>query len=160
MSTAEQLSATTFTRPSDTEVAMTRVFNAPAARVFDAWTRAEHVPHWLMGPDGWTMTVCDIDLRPGGAWRFHWKHDNGTEMGMSGVYREIVPGQRLVSTEAWGGDWAETLNVIDLHEEDGRTTLNLRVVYPTKEARDRAFQPGMERGVSASYDRLERHLAR
>ena len=158
MPTDHTIGATTFTTPSDLELVMTRVFDAPRRLVFAAWTNPAHLPHWMLGPADWTMTVCEIDLRPGGAWHFAWRHTNGSEMGMSGVYREIVPPERLVSTENWGGGWPETLNALVLSEEAGKTTLAITLLYPSKEARDKALQKGMTKGVSASYDRLDEHL--
>jgi uncharacterized protein YndB with AHSA1/START domain len=94
--------ATTFTTPSDREIAATRAFNAPRKLIFDAYTKPEHVPHWMLGPDGWSMPVCEIDLRRGGGWHFVWRQLDGTEMEMRGVYKEITPPERLVSTESWG----------------------------------------------------------
>jgi uncharacterized protein YndB with AHSA1/START domain len=104
------------------------------------------------------MPVCEIDLRPGGAWHFVWRRSDGTEMGMRGVYQEVVPPERLVSTESWGGDWPETLNTLVLSEEDGKTTITNRVLYPSKEARDAALRTGMKEGVSASFGRLAEYL--
>ncbi len=158
MATASRVGATTFTTPSDRELVMTRVFDAPRRLVFEAWTSPEHLPHWMLGPEGWTMPVCEIDLRPGGEWHFVWRRSDGTEMEMRGVYREIVPPERLVSTESWGGDWPETLNTLILTEEDGKTTITLTVLYPSQEARDAALQTGIKEGVSASFDRLAGHL--
>src|SRR5215475_12819686 len=112
--------AATFTTPSDREIVITREFDAPRRLVWEAWTRAEHVRRWLLGPEGWTMPVCEIDLRAGGAWHYVWRHANGTEMPMRGVYQEIVPPERLVSTDSWGGDWPETLNTLLLTEENGK----------------------------------------
>ena len=154
MSTASKASTTTYTTPSDREIAMTRVFDAPRRLVWEAWTNPEHVPHWMLGPDGWTMPVCEIDHRPGGAWRFVWRREDGSEMAMTGVYQEIVAPERLVATESWGGDWPETLNTLILSEEDGKTTITSTVLYPSKEARDAALKTGMKEGVSASFDRL------
>jgi len=150
--------ALTVTTPSEREIAMTRVFDATRRLVFEAWTNPEHLPNWMLGPRGWTMPVCEIDLRPGGAWHFVWRRSDGTEMGMRGVYREITPPKRLVSTESWGGDWPETLNTLILSEEDGKTTITNTVLYPSKEARDAALQTGMKEGVSESFDRLEEYL--
>ena len=147
-------SALTVTTPTEREIVMTRVFDAPRRLVFDAWTNPEHVPHWMLGPAGWTMPVCEIDLRPGGAWHFVWRRSDGTEMGMHGVYREIVPPERLVNTESWGGDWPETINTLLLSEQDGKTTISLTILYPSKEARDSALKTGMMEGVSESFDRL------
>jgi uncharacterized protein YndB with AHSA1/START domain len=156
--TAYRVGATTFTTPSDREVVMTRVVEAPRRPVFEAWTRAEHLPHWMVGPSGWTMPVCEIELRPGGAWHFVWRHSHGSEMEMRGVYQEITPPERLVSTESWGGVWPETLNTLILSEEGAKTTITLKILYPSKEARDAALQTGMREGVSKSFDRLAEHL--
>lgn len=146
------------TLPSDLEIRMTRVFAAPLRFVFEAWTSPEHLPHWMLGPEGWTMPVCEVDLRPGGAWHFVWRRSDGTEMEMRGVYREIRPPERLVSTESWGGNWPETLNTLVLSEEDGKTRIMLTILYPSKEARDAALQTGMKEGVSESFNRLAEHL--
>jgi uncharacterized protein YndB with AHSA1/START domain len=99
MTAAKKIGETTFTTPSDREIVMTRVFDAPRALVFDAYTNPEHLPHWF-GPRGWTLPVCEIDLRPGGPWRFVLRGPDGTEMGMRGVYQEIAPPERLVSRKA------------------------------------------------------------
>ncbi len=104
------------------------------------------------------MPVCEIDLRPGGAWHFGWRHSNGTEMEMRGVYQEIVPPERLLSTESWGGDWPETFNTLTLFEEDGKTTMTNTVLYPSKQARDAALKTGMKEGMSLSFDRLAEYL--
>ncbi len=143
---------------SDREIVVTRVFDAPRRLVFEAWTNPEHVPHWMLGPEGWTMPVCEIDLRPGGAWHFVWRHSDETEMAMRGVYREIVPPERLVTTESWGGDWPETLNTLVLAEEDGKTTVTITVLYPSQEARDAALATGMKQGMSLSFDRLTDYM--
>ncbi|AXK38863.1 ATPase [Crenobacter cavernae] len=144
--------------PSDQEIVMTRVVDAPRRLVFEAWTHPEHPPHWMLGPEGWAMPVCEIDYRPGGAWHFVWRRSDGSEMGMRGVYQEIVPPERIVSTESWGGDWPETLNTLLLSEEDGKTTITSRIRYPSKAARDAALKTGMKEGASASFDRLEEYL--
>ncbi len=149
----------TITTPTDREVAMTRVFDAPRRLVFDAWTNPKHVPRWLLGPDGWTMPVCEIDLRPGGWWHFVWRKSDGTEMAMSGEYREVTPPERIVNTERWGPEWPETLNTLVFTEENGKTTMTLTILYPSKEARDAAIKTGMSDGASQSFDRLERYLA-
>jgi uncharacterized protein YndB with AHSA1/START domain len=154
MATAEPVIATTVTTPSDLEIVLTRVIAAPRTFVFDAWTSPEHLPHWMLGPDRWTMPVCEVDLRPGGAWRSVWRRNDGTEMEMSGVYQEIDRPGRLVSTESWGPGWADTVNTLVLTEEDGRTTISNRILYPTREARDAALRTGMAKGVDLSYDRL------
>jgi uncharacterized protein YndB with AHSA1/START domain len=149
---------TTFTTPSDREIVATRIFDAPRRLVFAAWTNPEHLPHWMLGPEGWAMPVCKIDLRPGGAWHFAWRKSDGTEMEMRGVYREVTPPERLVSTESWGGDWPETLNTLLLTEENGRTTMTNTVLYPSKAARDAALKTGMREGMTMSFDRLAEYL--
>jgi uncharacterized protein YndB with AHSA1/START domain len=158
MSTANKVGATNFTTPSDRELVTTRVFDAPRRLVWDAWTNPEHVSQWMLGPSGWTMPVCEIDLRPGGAWHFVWRKSDGTEMEMRGVYREVKPPERLVATESWGGDWPETVNTLVLSEKDGLTTVTQTVLYPSKQARDRALGTGMKAGMSQSFDRLAEYL--
>jgi len=95
---AKNSAALTVTTPTEREIVMTRVFDAPRRLVFEAYTNPEHLPHWMLGPKGWTMPVCEIDLRPGGAWHFVWRRSDGTEMEMRGVNREVTPPERLVST--------------------------------------------------------------
>src|SRR5262245_3539178 len=150
---------TTLAMPSELEVVMTRVFDAPRDLVYEAWTDPEHVTQWLLGPEGWTMPVCEMDLRPGGAWRRIWRKADGSEMEMHGEYREIMPPARVVETESWGGDWPETVNTLELSEEDGRTTATLTVLYPSKDARDAAVQTGMKDGADQSFARLEDYLS-
>lgn len=153
-----KVGATTFTTPSEREIAAMRVFDAPPRLVWEAHTKPEHVSRWMLGPDGWTMPVCEIDLRPGGVWHFVWRGLDGTEMEMRGEYREIAPPERLVSTESWGGDWPETLNTVDLTEKGGKTTMVTTILYPSKEAREKALCTGMEEGWSHSYGRLDEYL--
>src|SRR5712671_4166706 len=104
-------SGLTVTAPTDREIVMTRVFSAPRKLVFDAWTKPELVKRWLLGPPGWTMPVCEIDLRVGGKYRFEWRGQDGTVMGMGGVYREIVIPERIINTQLFDEDWTggETL---------------------------------------------------
>src|SRR5262245_36094477 len=149
------------TTPSDREIVMTRVFNAPRQLVFDAWTKPELLKRWLHGPDDWTFAVCEIDLRVGGAIRFVWRAPDGTEMGLKGTYREIVPPERIVHTEIFDTDWTggETLVTNLLTERDGKTTAAMTVLYSSRESRDGALKSGMEHGVAAGYDRLERLMS-
>jgi uncharacterized protein YndB with AHSA1/START domain len=151
-------SSLTVMTPTDRELVLTRVFDAPRTLVFEAYTSPEHLPHWMLGPPGWTMPVCEIDLRVGGVWHCAWRHSDGSMMEIRGVYKEIVPPERVVSTESWGGDWPETVNTVVFTEEHGRTTLSLTILYPSKEARDPALQTGMTKGVNLSYDRLAARL--
>jgi uncharacterized protein YndB with AHSA1/START domain len=154
MATANSVNATRFTTPSDREIVMTRVFDAPRSLVFDAFTNPDHLTQWMLGPEGWAMPVCEVDLRPGGAWRFVWRRSDGTELEMSGVYQEVAPPERLVNTESWGPEWPETVNTLTLAEEDGRTRVTSTLLYPSKEARDAALQTGMKDGASMSFERL------
>jgi uncharacterized protein YndB with AHSA1/START domain len=160
MATQNKVGMTTFTTPSDREIVATRTVEAPRAVVWTAWTGPEHVPQWMLGPEGWTMPVCKIDLRPGGSWHYGWRGAGGAEIEMRGVYREVMPPERLVQTESWGGDWPETLNTLVLAEKDGKTTMTCTVLYPSKQARDAALGTGMKEGWSASYDRLDQYLRR
>lgn len=149
------------TLPSDREIAMTRVFDAPRQLVFEALTKPELLTRWLLGPPGWSMVVCEMDLRVGGAYRFVWRREDGTEMGMGGVCREFVPPERMVSTEKFDQSWYPGEAVVSnvLVEEGGKTTLTLTVRYESQEARDIALKSPMEQGVGAGYDRLAEMLA-
>jgi uncharacterized protein YndB with AHSA1/START domain len=147
------------TIPTDREIVVTRVFNAPRHLVFEAWTNPQYLPLWMLGPDGWTMPVCEMDLRPGGSWHFVWRHSNGQEMEMRGEYREVKPPERVVSSESWGPDWPETLNTVVFSEHAGKTTATVTLLYPSKEARDAALKTGMKQGMALSYDRLENYLS-
>jgi uncharacterized protein YndB with AHSA1/START domain len=158
MTGANEVGTTELTTPSDREIVVTRVVDAPRRLVFAAFTDPEHVPQWMLGPGGWTMPVCEIDLRPGGAWHFGWRGADGAELDMRGEYREVVPPERVVNTESWGGDWPDTVNTLVLSEEDGKTTISQRVLYPSKEARDAALRTGMKDGMAVSFDRLAEHL--
>jgi uncharacterized protein YndB with AHSA1/START domain len=158
VATTSSGNATTFTTPSDREIAVTRVFDAPRQLVFEAHTKPEHLQNWMLGPDGWTMPVCEIDLRPGGAWHFVWRSADGSEMEMRGVYKEVVPPEKVVSTESWGGDWPETINTLTLSERDGKTTLTITILYPSKEARDAVLNTGMRDGMAQTFERLAEYL--
>ena len=150
------------TTPSDREIAMTRVFDAPRQLVFDAHTKPDLVRQWLLGPPGWSMPVCEMDVWVGGKYRYVWRHDReGTEMGMGGVYREIVAPERIVNTEKFDESWypGEAVDTLVLVEQRGKTTLTLTVRYESWEARDAVLKSGMESGVAASYDRLAELLA-
>ncbi len=141
----------------DREILMTRVFDAPRRMVFDAFTKPELVKQWLLGPPGWTMPVCDIDLRVGGSYRYVWRNTtDGNEMGMGGVYREIAAPERIVATEKFDEAWypGEAVGTLVLSERGGKTTVTQTVLYQSREARDAVLKSGMEKGVSASYDRL------
>jgi uncharacterized protein YndB with AHSA1/START domain len=147
----------TLAAPSAREIVMTRAFDAPREAVFDAWTKPAHLARWF-GPHGWTLAVCEVDLRPGGAWRFVPRGPEGTEMGMRGVYREIKAPERLVYTESFDDYPGETLNTITFSEENGTTTTTCRVLYATGAARDAVLKTRMKEGVSESFDRLAEYL--
>jgi uncharacterized protein YndB with AHSA1/START domain len=144
----------------DRELLMTRMFDAPRTLVFDAFTKPELVRQWLLGPPGWTMPVCEIDLRVGGSFRYVWRNENGHEMGMGGVFREIVPPERIVSTEKFDQSWypGEAVGTIILTERGGKTTLTQTVRYDTAEALQAVLKSPMEEGVAAGYNRLEELL--
>lgn len=141
------------------EIVITREFDAPRSRVFDAWTRPEVLRHWF-GPRGWSLAVCEVDLKVGGAWRFVVRRANGTEIGMSGVYREIVPPERFVHTQTFElEDFpGELLVTTDLVEYRGRTTLTSTILYPSQELRDGDVSP-TEHGATESYAKLDEYLA-
>ena len=155
--TASMVGETTFTTPSDREIEMTRLFDAPRELVFETFTNPEHVPHWF-GPRGWSVPVCEIDLRPGGAWRYVLRGPNGEEMGMSGVYRELAPPERVVTTESFDDYPGESLNTLTLTEEDGKTRYTATVLYADKETRDAVLASGMSEGAAETLDRLAERL--
>ena len=149
------------TTPSDREIVITRVFDAPRSLIFDCMSKPELVRRWLLGPPGYTMPVCEIDFRVGGRYRYVWRGPDGSEMGMGGVYREIVPAERIVQTELFDQDWTggETVGTAQLTQQSSRTTLTITELYSSKEARDGALRTGMTEGMAAGYDRLEELLA-
>lgn len=151
--------ATTFTLPSDREITMIREFDAPAALVFEATTRPEHVRRWW-GPRDTELITCEIDLRPGGAWRWVLRGRDGNEVGFHGVYQEIDPPARLVHTECYDPvPDDESLVTITFEERDGRTLLTSTSRYSSKEVRDIVIASGMEAGAAESLDRLAELLA-
>ncbi len=146
------------TTASDFEIKITRSFDAPRARVWEALTKPELLQQWLLGPDGWTMPVCEFDLRPGGSYRYVWRSDkDGSEMGMGGVFREVTPPEQIVATEKFDHAWypGDALVANVFTEEEGKTTLTCTVRYDGKETRDSVLASGMAEGVAVSYDRLD-----
>jgi uncharacterized protein YndB with AHSA1/START domain len=144
------------TTPSDREIRMTRLFDAPRGLVFEAMTKPEHVKQWWgrLG-EGYSVPVCELDLRVGGRWRFVNRHPKG-EAAFYGEYREITPPKRVVFTEIFE-QFPDTVSVVtgDFTEEDGKTRLTVTVSYPSLEVRDMVLSSGMARGAGISYDRLE-----
>ena len=147
----------TVTTPSDREIRLTRLFDAPRNLVFEAMTRPEHVARWwgCLG-EGYSVPQCEIDLRPGGRWRFVNRIPNGDTIAFYGVYREIAPPERMVYTEIFE-QFPDTESVVTavLTEENGKTRLTVTALYPSLEVRDTVLGSGMERGAAISYDRLE-----
>jgi uncharacterized protein YndB with AHSA1/START domain len=143
------------TLPEDTQILITREFDAPARLVYRAWTTPELVRRWWSGDRG-EMTSAEIDLRAGGTWRFVMKANAGFEVAFHGEYREIVPAERIVSTEVFEGmPDAEALNTITFTEADGRTTMSILVQHSSQEHRDAHINSGMEDGMQEALDRVE-----
>jgi len=151
------------TTPSDTEILMTRVFDAPRALVWEAMSSPDLIKRWLLGPPGWTMVLCEGDTLVGGKFHWSWRGPDGAELSMKGEYKEVNPPERCVRTEAFsfGPDSpiGEQLVTMVLKEENGKTNLILTLLYDSKEARDGAILSGMEHGVASSYDRLAELLS-
>jgi uncharacterized protein YndB with AHSA1/START domain len=144
----------------DREIVMSRVFEAPRDLVYDAYTKPELVKRWLGVFGGWTLPVCEIDLRIGGRFRFVWRKE-GAEMGMGGVYRELVPNEKIVSTEKFDDPWyeGEGLGTVTFVERAGKTTMTQTILYMSKETRDAVLKSPMESGVAQSYNKLAEILS-
>jgi len=153
------------TLPNDRDVVVVRAFNAPRSLVFDAWTKPELVQRWLLGPSGWTMPVCEMDVRPGGKYRWRWRSEkNGAEFGFSGEFHEVVRSSRIVHVERYdagdvGGDMGDALVTSELTEKNGITTHTMTIRYESKAVRDAAVKTGMTDGMEQSYRRLDELLA-
>ena len=151
----------TVATPSDTEFSVTRVFNAPARLIFDYHTVPERVRKWMLGPDGWSMPVCEIDLKVGGRYHYLWRNnsDSAQEFGARGQFKEIVAPSRLVHTEGMygvpGAEGEEALCTLTFGEAGGKTTLTTVMKFSSRDARDGAMASGMADGMSVSYDRME-----
>ncbi len=146
------------TTPSDREIVLTRVFDAPRRLVFDAFSKPELLKRWF-GPRGWSLVVCEVDLKVGGGFRFVLRGPDGKEMGMRGVYREIAPPERSVHMESFDDFPGESQVTAVFVEEGGKTTLTATVLYPSREVRDAVLKSGMEHGAAESYDKLNELLA-
>jgi uncharacterized protein YndB with AHSA1/START domain/effector-binding domain-containing protein len=147
----------TVTTPTDREIVIARSFAASRELMFDAFTKPELVRRWLLGPDGWTMPVCEIDLRLGGAYRYVWRKPGVKDMGIAGQFLEIVPSTRLVNTERFDDAWypGEATNTTTFTRKGAATEVTITVRYESTAARDIASRSGMERGMAAGFDRLE-----
>ena len=153
--------------PSDREVLVTRSFRAPRGLVYRAYTEPDLVKQWLLGPPGWSMPVCEMDVRVGGKYRWRWKSDDSPqEFGFHGVFREVQPASRLVHSEAYdpgtvGGGYPgpEALVTVTFTENAGVTTVASLIDFGSKEARDAAVKTGMTDGMERSYQLLDRLLS-
>ena len=153
------MSEVTVTTPTEREIVLTRRFDAPRHLLFEAWTRPELLIRWY-GAEGWQLVVCQIDLRVGGAWRFVSQGPHGARMGQRGVYRLIVPPERLVYTEVFDDQSypGESLISHRFDDEAGRTTLTSTLLFATREGRDTVLSYPMARGVGDGFDRLDNLL--
>ena len=146
--------------PADEQILITREFNAPKDLVYKAYTEPELVKRWWSGQRG-EMTSCEIDLRVGGTWRYVMVATNGFEVAFHGEYRDLVPNERIVTTEVYEGlpedqqPEEDVVNIVSFTEADGRTTLTLLVQTPSKEVRDAIINSGMEGGMQEGMDLLE-----
>ena len=155
VSTAANSETFTVTTTSDTDICLTRLFDAPRALVFEAMTKPEHIARWWgqLG-NGYSVPVCEVDLRVGGKWRTVGRHPKG-EVEFHGVYHEITPPERLVYTELMEPYPDGSLVTTTFTEEGGKTRLTVIASYPSQAVRDMVLSSGMERGAALSYDRLE-----
>jgi uncharacterized protein YndB with AHSA1/START domain len=160
-SSAKNTGTLQVTTPSEREIAMTRVFNAPRKLVFDALTKPDLVKRWLGVRGGWSLEICEIDLKVGGTYRYVWRKAGQPEMGMRGVYREIARPERIVATEVFDEKWydGDALDTMVLVEKGGKTTLTTTVRYASQAVRDAVLKSPMKEGVAGSYDKLEEVLA-
>lgn len=145
------------TTPSDREIVVVRTFDAPAQMVFDCHTKPELVVRWMLGPPGWSMPVCEIDLRVGGRYRYVWRNDaNAAEQfGATGEFKQIEAPRKLVHSEAMEGFDGESLCTHDFVEAGGVTTLTATMLFKDKASRDGALASGMSNGMAQSYDRID-----
>ena len=157
---ADKQSATfTLKLQADRAIVITRLFDAPRKLVFEAFTKPEHVAKWW-GPRSTTLSHCEMDFRPGGAWRFVTRESDGSEYGFKGKYREILPPERLVQTfEFEGMPGHVAVETLTFEEQGGKTKLTNTILYASAEDRDGHFNSGMEPGARESMDRLAEHLA-
>ena len=148
----------TVTTPTDREIVMTRVIDAPRDLVFEAHSSCEHLSQWW-GPRRYEIASCEVDFRPGGAWRIVHRGSDGMEFPFRGEYREIVRPERITWTFEWEGlPGHVSVQTVAFEERDGKTTLTTTVVFDTVEDRDGMLQSGMEGGAAESMDRLEEYL--
>jgi uncharacterized protein YndB with AHSA1/START domain len=147
--------------PSDLEIIITRAFDAPRAQVFECFTKPAFLKRWLLGPPGWSMPVCEVDLRIGGGYRYAWRSEGGETMGLTGIFRDVVPNERLVSTEVFDGVPAggESLVELSFAETNGKTIATYLLTFASPQARDGAIASGMADGMEMGFQRLDEVLA-
>lgn len=157
MNTTEDVKIAT---PTDREVVVTRIFDAPRTLVFDAYTQPELLKRWYDAP-GRSLVICEVDLRVGGAYRFLWRGEGRKDVGMHGVHREVARPERLVRTERWE-DWdaGEVVETVTFTERDGRTTLTSTGLYPSRDVRDAVLKAGLEDGTRETFGRLADELGK
>jgi len=149
------------TLPNDRDVVVVRSFEAPRTLVFDAWTKPALMQRWLLGPPGWTMPVCEMDVRPGGKFRWRWRNaESGAEFGFSGEFHEVIKPSRIVHVERYdpgdvGGEMGEALVTSVLAEKNGVTTQSMTIRYASKDVRDAALKTGMTDGMEQGYQLLD-----
>lgn len=146
----------------DRDIVVTRTFDAPRAVLFDAWTKPEMLKAWFGGPRDWTLETCEIDLGPGGAYRFVARRSDGKQMGWGGVYRDCMAPERIVFTELFDEPWysGEALIMMVLTDQGRRTTLTSTMLYDTEDVRDSVLAGPMQQGIAENFLRLDEFLAR
>lgn len=145
----------------DREIVITRELDAPRELVFDAFTKPELLKKWLFGPPGWSMVVCEMDVRPGGKYRWVWRNTDGREMGMGGVHREVVVPERIVNTQLFDEDWTggEVIGTMVFKTLGPKTLLTNTLLYASSEARAMAMSTPMADGMEMGYCRLDAMFA-
>lgn len=151
-------SSITITTPSDRELSWSRRFRAPVARVFEAVTQPELVKRWLLGPEGWSMPICEIDLEPGGKYRYVWRRErDGKQMGMGGLFQEIVVPTLVTFSEVFDEAWypGHAMGSYRLIDEGATTTFVQTMKYESRDVRDQVLRSGLEQGIEKSHERLD-----
>lgn len=158
MSFATSLTVST---PTDVEIVVERIFDAPVDLVFDCYTTPDLVRRWLTGADGWSLATCEIDLRAGGVYRYVWSGPDGASMGMEGTFHEVQPPSRLMSTEKFDDDFGmgKMLVTIAFHPDGDRTSMHQTILFKSKAQRDSAVETGMAEGMGISFISLDKLLA-
>jgi uncharacterized protein YndB with AHSA1/START domain len=156
---SSMMHAATYELRGDRELVVTRTFRAPASLVWAAHTEPRHLVNWLTGPDGWSMPICEVDLRVGGAFKFGYHLDGRSDFFFSGQYLEVDAPRRIVSSEHFNGAEPGTRNTLEFTEAAGITTMVLTIEYVSAEMREMVLKTGMTGGMDTSYERLDALLA-